>query len=234
MPDYFNTNDFTGIITNGDVEITNYVQMNGLVGQIQLVTNWLNISTYPTNIAAVSNHSWRVVMSFNILDSYDKVLEVPVLVTNIAVGTPLNPPPANQIIYPFGSTPFLSLQFVDTNGGLNLLGIGWLERKWSQGTNLYDTTSQDLIKYSQAHDTLFGENNGNIVVGGYAFAVPPNAVPAQSVYEIRIGRPSATSDGVGAPGSDVYIATPTNGSLGYGSHQCLETRDHWPTQIYRW
>jgi hypothetical protein len=41
-------------------------------------------------------------------------------------------------------------------------------------------------------------------------ACPP-LTPGQT-YQIQIGRPSATSDGVGAPGSDVYIATPTNGS----------------------
>ncbi len=47
-------------------------------------------------------------------------------------------------------------------------------------------------------------------------------MPAQSVYEIRIGRPSATSDGVGAPGSNVNIATPTNGSLGYRAISALK------------
>src|SRR5262249_18269509 len=33
---------------------------------------------------------------------------------------------------------------------------------------------------------------------------------------IQLGRPSATSDGIGAPGSDVFIQTPTNGSLTAG------------------
>ena len=53
-------------------------------------------------------------------------------------------------------------------------------------------------------------------LGGYAFQIPPAATPSQT-YQIQIGRPSATSDGIGAPGSAVYIATPTNGSLAAGA-----------------
>src|ERR1039457_5530114 len=42
---------------------------------------------------------------------------------------------------------------VFTNSLENLLGIGWLERAGK--TNLYDTTTQDLIQFSIAHDDLF-------------------------------------------------------------------------------
>jgi hypothetical protein len=105
---------------------------------------------------------------------------------------------------------FTNLEFINTSN--NLLGVGWLER-YSQ-TNLYDTLSQDLIKYSMAHDDLFPnpQQPNGVIVGGYSFQIPTNAQPGHQ-YQIQIGRPSATSDGVGAPGSDVYIATPTNGSL---------------------
>ena len=109
---------------------------------------------------------------------------------------------------------FTDLLFLNTNGGLNLLGVGWLERFGE--TNLYDTTMHDLIRYSLPHDTIFLEDNGKVVLGGYAFRVPGTAPPGAQ-YQIQIGRPSATSDGVGAPGSDVFIDTPTNGSLTGGT-----------------
>jgi hypothetical protein len=133
------------------------------------------------------------------------------------LGLQATPPPANQIIY-FDGQPFVNMAF--TNSSQNLLGVGWLER-YTQ-TNLYDTVKQDLIKYSQPHDTLFDEDNGNIVLGGYGFQIPATATAGQT-YKIQIGRPSATSDGVGAPGSDIYIATPTNGSLTVGPINSIKT-----------
>ena len=33
-------------------------------------------------------------------------------------------------------------------------------------------------------------------------------------YQIQITRPSATTDGIGEPGSSVFIYSPTNGSFG--------------------
>ena len=92
--------------------------------------------------------------------------------------------------------------------------MGWLER-WGFAW-LYDTKIQDLITYSIAHDTLFAKGNGRVVLGSYGFKVPLNAA-AGDQYRIQIGRPSATSDGVGAPGSSVFIDTPTNGSLASGA-----------------
>jgi hypothetical protein len=114
---------------------------------------------------------------------------------------------------------FTNLEFINTN--LNLLGVGWLER-YSQ-TNLYDTLSQDLITYSMAHDDLFPnpQQPNGVIVGDYSFRIPGNATNGQQ-YQIQIGRPSATSDGIGAPGSDVFIATPTNGSLARGSINALK------------
>ena len=120
-------------------------------------------------------------------------------------------PPTNQVILYNGGW-FEPLSFSDNS--LNLLGVGWLERLGM--TNLYDTKGQTLIAFSQAHDTIFTPAMGKVVLGGYAFLMPPSAAPGQT-YQIQIGRPSATSDGIGAPGSDVYIATPIGGSLSNGA-----------------
>ena len=111
-----------------------------------------------------------------------------------------------------GNTNFVSLLIDSPNN--NLLEVGWVER-YSK-TNLYDTKAQDLILYSMAHDDLFKQGDGKVILGGYNFYVPADADPNQ-VYQIRIGRPSATSDGIGAPGSSVFIYAPTNGSLGGGA-----------------
>jgi hypothetical protein len=102
---------------------------------------------------------------------------------------------------------FEDLEF--TNSSLNLLGVGWLEREGQN--NLFDTASQDLIQYSQPHDTVFAQSSGQVVVGEYTFQVPVAAVNGQT-YQMQLSRPSATSDGIGDPGSEVFIATPTNGA----------------------
>jgi hypothetical protein len=112
---------------------------------------------------------------------------------------------------------FASLE--TTNLSENLLAVGWLER-YSE-TNLYDTLSQDLIQYSQAHDDTFVQSAGSVIVGGYSFTIPGNAQTGQQ-YQIQIGRPSATDDGIGAPGSSVYVYAPTNGSLGEGVINALK------------
>ncbi|MGB7768681.1 MAG: chitobiase/beta-hexosaminidase C-terminal domain-containing protein [Verrucomicrobiia bacterium] len=130
----------------------------------------------------------------------------------------VNPPPPSQIIT-YDGLPFVNLTTVNTN--LNLLGVGWLER-YTQ-TNLYNTLSQTLITYSIAHDDLFpnSQDPNGVIVGGYQFVIPGAATNGQT-YQIQIGRPSATSDGIGAPGSDVYIATPTNGSLYAGAINAIK------------
>ncbi|MDE3068942.1 MAG: chitobiase/beta-hexosaminidase C-terminal domain-containing protein, partial [Verrucomicrobiota bacterium] len=150
-------------------------------------------ATYTTN-TVVDTNSTPPVTNVDITTNY--VFDLP------------NPPPTNQEFI-YNGEPFLNAVF--TNDSENLLGVGWLERAGE--TNLYNTKSQDLIQYSQAHDTTFLQSGGKVILGGYAFYVPPKAVMGQTNYEIRIGRPSATSDGIGRPGSSVYIATPTNGAL---------------------
>lgn len=93
-----------------------------------------------------------------------------------------------------------------TNSANNLLAVGWLER--AGATNLYDTTKQDLISYSIAHDNVFTSDKQKVITGAYSFVVPSGAALGQQ-YEIRLLRPSATSDGVG---QDVFIEAPTDGS----------------------
>ena len=97
-----------------------------------------------------------------------------------------------------------------TNFDINLLGVGWMEQ--AAKTNLYDATKQDLITYSQAHDTLFESAKGKVILGAYSFLIPPSAAFQQG-YELRVARPSATADGYSA---DVFIDAPTNGSLTLG------------------
>ena len=134
------------------------------------------------------------------------------------VPPPTNSPGGNYFApippYMFDGANFVSL--ATTNLNLNLLGVGWLER-YSK-TNLYNTLSQTLVTYSLAHDDLFPnirQPNG-VIVGGYGFTIPSTATNGQQ-YQIRIDRPSATDDGVGAPGSDVFIVAPTNGATAGGA-----------------
>jgi hypothetical protein len=76
-----------------------------------------------------------------------------------------------------------------------------------------------LIKFSMAHDDLFPNTNqpDGVIVGGYSFTIPSNAAIGDQ-YQINIGSPSATSDGIGAPGSAVGIFAPAlTNELGPGS-----------------
>jgi len=94
-----------------------------------------------------------------------------------------------------------------TNTALNYLSVGWLEREGN--TNLYDTGSQDLLKFSSAHDTRFDSANGKVVLGAFGVRIPTGATNLHT-YTIRIHRPSGTVDGIN---QDVFIDAPTNGSL---------------------
>jgi len=149
------------------------------------------------------------------LDNPGFLMEIPPL---MFIGNASDPPPTNQIV-PYNHTNFVNL--LTANISENLLGVGWLERQGQ--TNLFNTKSQDLIAMSLAHDDQFpdaaiGQPNG-VILGGYSFLVPANALPG-TTYQIQIGRPSATTDGIGEPGSSVFIYAPTNNdslSLGAGS-----------------
>jgi hypothetical protein len=110
---------------------------------------------------------------------------------------------------------------VDTNGdvvaesllfrnpAINLLGVGWLNRRGHLG-GIYPV-GQDLITFSQPHDTVFRSSEGKVVFGSYSFIIPN--VPDGSTYRIKLDRASGTSDGVSR---DVYIKVPTNGAPARG------------------
>jgi hypothetical protein len=127
--------------------------------------------------------------------------------------------PPSVPIFPYNSTKFVSL--VTTDLSLNMLGVGWLERAGQ--TNLFNTGSQTLLSMSLAHDDLFpsAQQPNGVIVGGYAFQVPTDAAPGDS-YQIQIGRPSATKNGIGNPGDSVFIYAPTNGSLGGGAMNAIK------------
>lgn len=111
---------------------------------------------------------------------------------------------------------FTNLLF--TNATAGVLGVGWLERITTplNFTPLYDAAQQDLITFSRAKDTLFLSKDGRVVVGGYFFQVPISALPGDA-YQIDIIRPSATDDGLGAPGHSVIIQAPRKSGYGAGS-----------------
>jgi hypothetical protein len=125
----------------------------------------------------------------------------------------INPPPLSSLVSydnsdGGGVTNFISLTTVNQSEGL--VSVGWIERQGQK--HLFDTTAQSLITYSQAHDVQYPfNNNGQIEVGGFAFQVP-NAATAGQTYKIQLARPSATTDGIGDPGSDIFINAPTNGN----------------------
>ena len=93
-----------------------------------------------------------------------------------------------------------------TNVAQNLIGVGWLETPGM--TNLYDTGNQDLITYSRAHNRRFLSTEGKVVVGSFAFSIPPAATAGQQ-YLVQVTRPSATANGLS---TDVFIETPTDGA----------------------
>jgi hypothetical protein len=123
-----------------------------------------------------------------------------------------------NVMFTSNTNTVLSGTFVNTNN--NLIGVDWSFRtgfKYSLITTDtppvmlldFDTAKQDLITYSIAHDTLFKKANGVVVLGAYSFLVPTNAITGDQ-YFIQLGSPSATRDGVGAPGASIYIQSPAN------------------------
>jgi sugar lactone lactonase YvrE len=97
------------------------------------------------------------------------------------------------------------------NNSLGLLEVGWVERP--PFTNLYPTGSQTLISTSQAHDDQFTSGSGQVIVGSFAFVVPPTATTGET-FQINLANASATLDGIHTP---VFIQIVTNGALGGGA-----------------
>ena len=101
-----------------------------------------------------------------------------------------------------------NLVITNSTSSTNLLLVGWLAR--ANSTNFFDTTIQDLIRFSQPHDRRFNsQSDSKVVLGGYGFRVPGTATNGQT-YSIRISRPSGTADGVS---QDVFIDAPVTGTL---------------------
>jgi sugar lactone lactonase YvrE len=153
-------------------------------------------------------------------------LQFNVTVSNLAPAPPVPPTyaftsmlvkPTNEGLYVtippdfFNGTSLQSTLF--SNSAEGLLGVGYFEIP--PETNLYDTTTQDLIDFSLAHETLFPNASApnKVVVGGYSFMVPASAT-TNEVYQIQIGRPSADGDGFT---ENAVIQVVTNGSLGMGA-----------------
>jgi len=110
----------------------------------------------------------------------------------------------------------ISGTFVDANN--NLIGVSWMFRVGFIYTLLdtngnialdFDTSKQDLITYSIAHDTLFNKSGGTVVLGAYSFMVPTTATVGDQ-YFIQLGGASATRDGAGATGAGIVIQPPAN------------------------
>jgi len=156
---------------------------------------------------------------------FQSMLEQPAKSTNTSetVYAPIEPwmyaanignvPPSQLVTNSIGQV-FVNLE--TENPAIGLLAVGWVEHYGN--TNLYNTLGQDLIAYSQAHDDLFpnAQQPNGVIVGGYGFKIPTNAAIGEQ-YQIQIGRPTATSDGFGTPGSSVLIEAPTNGALAGGA-----------------
>lgn len=101
-----------------------------------------------------------------------------------------------------------NLVITNSTASTNLLLVGWLSRAGT--TNFIDTAIQNVISFSQPHDRRFNsQSDAQVVLGGYAFRVPPTATNGQT-YSIQITRPSATADGVA---QDVFIDAPVTGTL---------------------
>ncbi len=94
---------------------------------------------------------------------------------------------------------------VFTNASKNLLSVSWLETPGQ--TNLYNTTTQDLIQYSQAHIHLFNaRQSGKAILGAYGFQIPALAAVGDT-YRIRVFNASGTSNIT----DKVVFTAPTNG-----------------------
>ena len=118
---------------------------------------------------------------------------------------------------------YQGLQFIDTNNEA-LLGLGWLEIYGR--TNLYNTLQQNLLTYPILEGNDPYPSSSQSIIGGYTFGIPANATPGD-VYQIQIGRPSATAFPNGLSGTEYGVPVGIVGSadtnlLGPGSVNALK------------
>jgi hypothetical protein len=116
----------------------------------------------------------------------------------------------SRMLKPFPGGGYITIEPNLFSSFTRLMTIGWLER--FEESDLYPSTSQDLIRYSIAHNLLYESQNGKVIVGAYSFRIPLAAQPGD-IYQIELGRPSGTSDGIQTP---VGIHLPKTGSLSAG------------------
>jgi hypothetical protein len=124
------------------------------------------------------------------------------VVTNI-IGT-------NEFIFTNIVSTFTNM--VVTNSTLNLLGVGYFEEPGFE--NLYPSKSQDLVKFSFAHNQLFDQSGLKVVVGAFGFDIPTNAVSGDN-YLITVGRPSASGGSDGQ--RNVFVDTVSEGTMTAGT-----------------
>jgi hypothetical protein len=141
---------------------------------------------------------------------FQSFLDQPVTINGATLLEPI-PPGMFTNVGPIGPGSF-------TND--NLLGVGWIEAY--PATNLYDTMTQDLTAFSDAHDVEFSEAGGEVLVGAYGFLVPTTATISNQ-YTIQAGLPSATTYYPPATAPvGVFMQAPTNGSLGTGAINAIK------------
>ena len=133
----------------------------------------------------------------------------------ISTGQPVNDPDA----FPYGGGWYQSATFNNTNNN-NLLGVGWLEVLGR--TNLYNTLSQNLLSFPIVDGTDSSNSPSQVVVGGYFIGIPTNATGGD-VYQIQIGRPSATTFPRIGYGLPVFMNAPADTNLvGPGTFSALK------------
>ncbi len=217
------TNDW--YYTNTTIYYTNYVTTNNGVAVATNVPTATNIVAVATPLVYTNTQSFSpAIVNGAGIDFF------PMLMTEVppAEGTFFPPADGNWYLslppVLFGgtggtltATGVTNSLIVDTN--LNLLGVGWLfrlgesylETEITNGEIVtllnFNTSAQDLIDYSIAHDTLYKASGGTVIVGAYSFQVPTSATNGNQ-YFMQLGSPSATTDGVGDPGSQITIAVP--------------------------
>lgn len=182
---------------------------------------------------AMPGQTFFVPVTLSLLDNKQKMYSLQFNVLNTGLGAaPIatdygfesfleKPDPENPGTYLIIPPAFVVPPQVATNSleftNSTLLGVGWLER--AGATNLYDTRKQDLITYSQPHDRIYSSSGDQkVILGGYSFKVPLLAAVGQQ-YQIHLGRPSATADGIS---QEVYIDALTGGPLGAGEPNALK------------
>jgi hypothetical protein len=144
-----------------------------------------------------------------VLDPFESRFESMVLRPFQTVTTNLfmNPPLITNVL---GYIPITN-NYEFLNSSLNLLGIGWFERKGE--TNLYPANAQDLITYSQAKNTSFPKSGNKTILGAYGFKIPTTALETDT-FRVAVRNPSGSSDGISQP---VPLRIPTDNGLGAGT-----------------